>query len=143
MKLRPHLKSFMTPFPYSIDLACGLSQASALMAEHEVHHLPVTEKGHLAGVITERDINAACAVVERDTREKLKVKDVYVSDAYVVDLNEPVDNVLMTMAERHIDSALVTRNGKLVGVFTHTDACRCFGEYIRSRLWPGGGNDAA
>jgi len=35
------------------------------------------------------------------------------------------------MAEKHIDSVLATKNGKLAGVFTSTDACRCFAEFLR------------
>lgn len=143
MKLRPHLKAFMTPFPYSIDPGSELSEAKALMEEHDVRHLPVTEDSRLVGVISDRDINAAWSVVGGADKSELTVKDVYVSDAYVVDLDEPLDNVLMTMAERHIGSALVTRKGKLVGVFTHTDACRSFAEYIRRRLPAGTGDDAA
>ncbi|MDH3637534.1 MAG: CBS domain-containing protein [Gammaproteobacteria bacterium] len=143
MKLRPQLKSFMTPFPYSIDHNSDLSRAVELMEEHDVRHLPVTGNGGLIGVITDRDINAAWSVVDGVEKDKLKVKDVYVSDAYIANLNEPLDNVLITMAERHIDSVLVTRKGKLVGVFTHTDACRSFGEYIRRRLPFGSGGDAA
>jgi len=133
----------MTPFPYSIDQDSDLSQAMALMEEHDVRHLPVTGGSRLIGVITDREINAAWSVVDAADKTKLKVKDVYVSDAYVVDLNEPLDNVLIAMAKRHTGSALVTRKGKLVGVFTHSDACRCFGEYLRRRLPGGNGDNAA
>jgi hypothetical protein len=55
-------------------------------------------------------------------------------DAYAVDCAERLDNVLLDMAERQIGSALIEKNGKLVGIFTMTDACRCFGELLRARL---------
>jgi CBS domain-containing protein len=35
----------MTPFPYAIDIDAALTAAQALMAEHGIRHLPVTEDG--------------------------------------------------------------------------------------------------
>ena len=37
------------------------------------------------------------------------------------------------MAERHIGSALVTRGGKLVGIFTTTDACRALARVLHEQ----------
>ena len=61
----------------------------------------------------------------------------------MVDLNEPLETVLLTMAERHIGSALVTRQGRLAGVFTAVDACRTFGEYIRENFPRPDGDESA
>ena len=47
------------------------------------------------------------------------------------------------MNDRHIGSVLVTCKGKLAGLFTVTDACRHFGEYLRQQFAPGGGDEAA
>ena len=73
----------------------------------------------------------------------LTVDDLYHADAYVVDLEEPIENVLLTMAERHIGSALVTRQGRLAGVFTAVDACRAFGESIQDNFPRPDGDEAA
>ncbi len=142
MKPPPQLKTVMTPFPYSVDLNSPLADAKELMEEHRVRHLPVTDGQALVGVVTERDMNIRLAQnPARTGPEGLSVKDMYVSDAYVVDLNEPLDNVLLTMASRHIGSVVVTRKNRLAGVFTCTDACRCFGQYLR-QMSPRGGGDA-
>lgn len=143
MKAQPHLKTLMTPFPYSVDLDTPLGDAMALMEKHGVHHLPVTDENDLVGVISKHDMNAAETHSDDRGSTGLKVRDVYVRDAYVVDLNEPLDNVLLNMATRHIGSVLVTRKGKLVGVFTSNDACRCFGEYLRERSPRGHDDDVA
>jgi CBS domain-containing protein len=74
---------------------------------------------------------------------ELTVRDVYIADPYIVDLNEPLDHVLLTMAQKHIGSVLVTKNGKLAGLFTTTDACRCFGEFLREKFSPRGDDEAA
>ena len=98
----------------------------------------------LAGLITDRDLRSALAVpMSRKIVSNLTVKDLYVPDAYIVDLNEPIENVLLTMAEKHIGSALVTRRGRLAGVFTAVDACRTFGKYIQETFPRPDGDEAA
>lgn len=144
MKRPPNLKTAMTPFPYSVELDVPIEQARELMEQHSVHHLPVTDGRILVGLITNRDIKANFTPrSEPDNTRCLKVRDLYVSEAYIVDLNEPIDNVLLTMAEKHVDSAIVTREGKLAGVFTSMDACRCFGAYLRKNFPRANGDEVA
>jgi CBS domain-containing protein len=51
----------------------------------------------------------------------------------VVDAGEPAEAVAAAMAERHLGSALVTRAGKLVGIFTTTDACRALARVLHEQ----------
>jgi CBS domain-containing protein len=144
MKKMPMLKTAMTPFPYSIDLNASFDEASELMGHHNVRHLPVTKDRQVVGVITDRDMTSAMHVhSQANDNGSLSVSDLYMADPYVVSLDEPLDNVLLTMAERHIGSAIVTRAGKLVGMFTSVDACRSFGDYLREHLPQSGGDAAA
>jgi acetoin utilization protein AcuB len=132
MRKLPTLKTAMTPFPYSVDLGASFDEASQLMGHHNVRHLPVTDNHNVVGVITDRDMTSAMHVHSKSgDAGVLNVKDLYIADPYVVSVDEPLDNVLLTMAERHIGSAIVTKAGKLVGMFTSVDACRSFGEYLR------------
>ena len=62
--------------------------------------------------------------------------------AYVVKLSEPLDRVLLHMADQGVDAALVVKDGKLAGIFTVSDACQQFGKLLRT-LFPHGGDDAA
>ena len=41
------------------------------------------------------------------------------------------------MAERHIDSALVVKRGRLVGIFTSSDVCHHFGQFLKMVFDPG------
>ncbi len=68
-----------------------------------------------------------------DLIDRLRVRDVCSLDVYSIERDEPLDRVLGEMADRHIGSAIVTDGGKIAGVFTATDACRCFAEFLRSR----------
>jgi acetoin utilization protein AcuB len=132
----------MTPFPYSIERDAPLTEALALMEAHKVRHLPVTEGRTVVGVLADRDIQAALHGTSCE-EGALRVRDLYVDDPYIVSLDEPLDAVLLSMAERHIGSAIITKGGKLAGMFTSVDACRCFGEYLREQFPHPGGDEAA
>ena len=139
---RPTIKSVMIPFPHSVDVVAPVARAQEIMRRHEMLHVPVEEKGKLVGVATHLDIERRAGTAE-DDEAGIRVRDVYVSDPYVVDLNTPLDRVLYEMADRQVDATLVVRKGKLVGVFTVMDACRLLAQVVRSRFAPSGGTDAA
>lgn len=131
----------MTPFPYSIEPGATLRQAREMMAEHKVRHLPVTHMHELVGIVSHSDMMAVWAgKTGEEALDSLTVKDIYISDVYTVELDEPLENVLFAMADRRIGSAIVTRRGRLAGVFTSNDACRCFSECIRKNF-PRPGDD--
>ena len=131
MKGRPQLKDVMTPFPYSVEVDAPVDEALGFMRQHKIRHLPVTDKGALKGIITDRDIKLMLGpdFAYPNARE-LKVGNVMIEDCYTVDLATPLAVVLEHMARQHIGSAIVTRKGKLAGVFTSTDACRAFALYL-------------
>ena len=134
----------MTPFPYSIEPKASAQAAQELMSEHGIHHLPVTEEGALIGMISRDDINLLLDKELTKGKSKiLKVRDAMVEDNYTVDLSERLDSVLHRMAEHHLRSVVVTRKGKLVGIFTQIDACAAFAEFLREQLRRSGGGTAA
>lgn len=144
MKHIPSIKAVMTPFPYSVDINAPLAEAQEFMRQRHIRHLPVTDGQKLVGVLTDRDIKLYLGPdFDYPNEQEALVKDVYLDNPYIVDLNERLDKVLKTMAEKHIGSVLVTRNGKLAGVFTSTDACQSFAEYLIDNFKPPGGNEAA
>ena len=138
MKAIPPMKAVMTPFPYWVDIESPVARARAMMQEHAIRHLPVMEGGNLVSVLGERELQHAAERSEAD----LHVRDVCERGPYVVELFEPLDRVLYHMAEHSLDSVLVTKDGKLAGIFTVSDACRHFGKLLRS-LFPPGGDSAA
>ena len=127
----PKLKDIMTPFPYSVDAEATLDAAVEFMRRHKIRHLPVTTKGALTSVVSDRDIKLVLGpdFASPSSRE-LRVRDAMVKDCYIVDLATPLANVLRHMATQRIGSAVVTRRGKLAGVFTTNDACRSFADYL-------------
>ena len=121
----------MTPFPYSIDVDAPLEDAHKLMREHHFRHLPVTRAGAIVGVLTDRDIKLVLGPdFDYPNEQQLTVRDAYVERPCVVPASTPVATVARTMAENHIGSAIITKNDKLVGIFTVTDACRALAEVL-------------
>jgi len=126
----------MTPFPYFVQLDDSVRRARELMVEHQVRHLPVMEDHALVGILTDRDLKRALDPdVGLPPKDELFVRDAYVPEPYVVDSSTPLDIVLDHMASHHVGSALVTKHGRLAGIFTATDACRVYCEHLR-KLFP-------
>ena len=134
------MKSVMTPFPHSIDLGEPLAAARAMMERHGFHHLPVMRAGELVGVVSDR--RASEAQEAADDPAALTVETATRLDALVVDLSARLDTVALEMASRPVDAALVVKDGRLAGIFTATDACRCLGRFLRAEF-PVGGDDVA
>ena len=134
----------MTPFPYCVQVDDSLIYAREVMVRHEIRHLPVKKDSVLVGVLSDRDLKRALDPdLGLPPKDELFVNDVYEPQAYVVDGGEPLDRVLAHMATHHIGSALVTKHGNLVGIFTATDACRVFCQHLRSLFPESRGDDAA
>jgi acetoin utilization protein AcuB len=138
----PAVGSVMTPAPYSIEIDAPVRMAQGLMAEYGIRHLPVIdENGELVGILADRDLKRSLdPSIGLPPKDELVVRDACVLDPYVVDPEEPLDGVLLEMSVRHVGSALVAEEGKLVGIFTTTDACRSFAEFLRS-CFPSGSGD--
>ena len=134
MERIPLIKAVMTPFPHTVGIDDSIETARKAMKAQAIRHLPVTEGERLVGVISAQEIEVAA-----DGRA---VRDASLDDAYVVELTERLDRVLLAMASAHLGSALVVKRGKLVGIFTTSDACRIFGECLRN-LFPDDDDEAA
>ena len=120
----PTLAGSMSPFPYSIQPDATLRDARAMMGEHDIHHLPVTDPGgRILGMISDADVLLAGQLAGEAAGAAL-VETVYAREPYVVDLHADLAEVVAHMAEARIGSAIVTRQGKLAGILTHTDVCR-------------------
>ncbi|MDJ0851279.1 MAG: CBS domain-containing protein [Myxococcota bacterium] len=139
----PTVKWAMTPFPWFSRPSDDIEQALELMREQDIRHLPVQREGELVGIVTQRDIQLAQTMSAGSGGRRLRVEDVCAFEPYVVDVGDRLDGVLVEMARRKIGSALVVKQGKLAGIFTATDACRAFGDFLRAMFPDGSGDEAA
>ncbi|MEM9301742.1 MAG: CBS domain-containing protein [Pseudomonadota bacterium] len=121
----------MTAFPVSIESSASLDEATQLMSNNRVRHLPVTRGGDLVSIISERDISLA-VVVNRGLQpgQTMTVDEVSAIGLYQVDVGMPLRKVVARMARDRIGSVVVTRHGRLAGIFTAVDACRCLADQL-------------
>ena len=132
----PKLKTYMTPFPHSVDLKAPLGEARKLMMQYSVRHLPVTHDQKISGIVSDRDIKLLLGPeIGYPDPHALVVEDAYVKDCYLVDSEHSLKSVLKYMADHHIGSAVVTSQGRLVGIFTMNDACRAFADHLETHQY--------
>lgn len=135
MKKVPKIKSVMTPFPYDVGLHEPIGRARKLMMEHKVRHLPVTHDHVLKGLVSDRDIKLILGPeFDYPNPKEVTVEDVMVEDPYVVDIEVSLITVLDEMASRHIGAALVTKNDRLAGIFSASDACRQLSKWLKNEF---------
>ncbi|MBW2398400.1 MAG: CBS domain-containing protein [Deltaproteobacteria bacterium] len=127
----PTIESVMTPLVYAVGIDEAVEVAEDLMIEHGIRHLAVMDADTLVGIISDRDIAFTPNAAEIAIRSKLTVREICSLDVYSAEVGEDLDRILLTMSERHLGATLVTRDGAIAGIFTTTDACRCYAESLR------------
>jgi acetoin utilization protein AcuB len=113
----------MSGRPITIDCNEVLEDAIDLMSEEEVHHLVVLDRGLLVGVLSDRDLlRFECG--KRVSPAVVAVAEAMCPDPIIAEPDEPLAIVAARMATTCSDAAVVLHDGKVVGIFTVTDALR-------------------
>ena len=124
----------MTPIPATVAPERPLAFARHRMQALNIRHLPIVSETDVPlGLVTERDLSIAEAVVGSDSKLAVGVliNGVLGTGApHCVDLHAPLGPILIDMATARVDAVLVTHKAKLVGIFTTTDATRLLGEHL-------------
>jgi CBS domain-containing protein len=120
------IAAVMTPQPYTIGRDQTIATAHRMMRDHGIRHLPVLERGEIVGVLSQRDLYflETIAGVDIETDE---VGDAMSQDSYTVAPDALIADVANTMASRRLGCAVVLERGRVVGIFTATDALRLLG----------------
>jgi CBS domain-containing protein len=127
----PKAGDVMTPFPYAIDIERTAGDAERLLAGREIHHLPVTSAGEVYSVLSTHDLELRLARPGADPW-RIGVRELCSKDPYIVDVAEPLDQVLEQMVERKTSCVVVAKDDRLAGILTHLDVCRTFVEWLRT-----------
>ncbi len=113
----------MTRGPITIDCHEVLEDAVDLMSKEAVHHLVVLDRGRLAGVLSDRDLfRFECG--KRVSPSVVEVAEAMCPDPIVADPQELLGAVAARMATTCSEAAVVLQDGRVVGIFTITDALR-------------------
>jgi acetoin utilization protein AcuB len=115
---------YMSRAPVCAPLDLLLVDAVQLMAKHGIRHLPVLDGAKVVGVVSERDLAIAEALVPEDW-ENFPLAEAMTPKPYCVGPETPLCEVAAVMADNKYGCALVVgSNGEIVGVFSTVDAMR-------------------
>jgi acetoin utilization protein AcuB len=129
----PHIKKYMTTDVQTIGDQQPMSIAHRLMREQHIRHLPVLHQGKLVGIVSDRDLRLIETLQDVDPA-KVIVSEAMTPDPYVVGPDAELGEVVSTMAAKKYGSAVISDNGKVVGIFTTVDACSAFADLLTTRL---------
>jgi acetoin utilization protein AcuB len=128
----PVVRMHMTASPYTIARDQSMAAARLLMRDHHVRHLPVLDGGHIAGIVSERDLLLIESLPGVNPAQVL-VEEAMVQDVYTVTPDAPIGEVIETMIDRKLGSAIVSEDERVVGVFTTIDALQALHQLLERR----------
>jgi acetoin utilization protein AcuB len=132
-KATPPIRKYMTTTPFTVDAEVSIKEASRLMQDKDIRHLPVLSGENLVGILSERDVTLVESINGVDLN-LLKVEDAMTRGPYRTDPDSLLSEVAAEMAEKKYGAAIVVQHNKVVGIFTMVDACRVLAEVFETRL---------
>lgn len=120
------IADYMTPQPWAIQVDDSLSLARQMLAERNIHHLPVLDGQHLVGMLIQRDLALAADRVAPGVEE-------FMTTVHYVDVSTPIEEVLERMNARGWDAVVVVSGDQQIeGIFTAMDAVRVLREVLEA-----------
>src|ERR1051325_3110972 len=125
----PVVREHMTPSPHTIARTKSMSTARRVMREHDVRHLPVLDGGQIVGIVSERDL-LLIESLPGVNPTNVSVEEAMVQDVFTATPDTPIGEVIETMIDRKLGSAIITEGERVIGVFTTIDALRALHELL-------------
>jgi acetoin utilization protein AcuB len=125
----PTVRQYMTPSPCTVARNEAVTIAHRMMREHGIRHLPVMDGVAVVGILSERDI-LLCESLPGVNPTDMRVEEAMAPDPYEVTPDAPLAEVVATLLERRIGSAIVVDDDRVAGVFTTVDALRALAELL-------------
>jgi acetoin utilization protein AcuB len=132
-KAIPTVDKYMTTSPLTIAQDASLVQAQKLMHDNKIRHLPVMHGETLVGLLSDRDVALISSIAGADPHT-LRVVDAMTPKPYTTSPKTSIDDVVTSMAEHKIGSAVIVDNHHVVGIFTAVDALTAFAHLLQTRL---------
>ena len=102
-----------------IDADASVLEAVGQMVENNVGSLLVTERGEVAGIVTERDYLRRVTLEGRT--EESPVREIMSSPLVVVTPETPVEECMALMTDRRIRHVPVVDEGRVIGIVSIGD----------------------
>jgi CBS domain-containing membrane protein len=119
MAISPTVIQAMTPFPVTVQQSATCLAARAIMAGHEIHHLPVLDRDdRVVAVVTLADLDLAKALLGD---EDVPVSKVCVREPVRIEHDESLKAAVRKISRAGADAGVVERRGRLAGIITLSD----------------------
>jgi acetoin utilization protein AcuB len=129
------VKDRMTFHPITALPSTTHKQATELLREHNIHHLPVVDKrGRLVGIVVEEDLYAAqptpattLSIYEiHSLLSKLELKQIMRHPVHTVTSDCTLEEAADLMLHHNIGCLPVMENDQIIGIITDTDIFQAF-----------------
>ena len=112
-----------------MDAEESLGLADDVMRLGRIRHMPVTARGRLVGIVSQRDLFRAAISsvlqfrvgVEREWLAKIPVREIMTSRLFTIGPAAPIREAAELMLDKRIGCLPVVENEKLVGLLSETD----------------------
>ena len=127
------VENWMNPNVITVDADDSMLDATKLLKEHNIRHLPVLEQGKLVGVITDRDLKRAAPsdATALEAHELLylianiKVREIMTKNPITVPYNYTIEEAAELLLQARISGMpVVDKDGDVIGTITQTDLFR-------------------
>ena len=127
------VKNWMSKEVITADVNDSMQDAIKLLKKRDIRMLPITEKGKLVGIVTDRDLKRASAsdatVLEIHELiyllSQIKVKEIMTKDPITVPFDYTLEETAQVLLENKISGTPVMgQQGKIVGTITQSDIFR-------------------
>jgi len=112
----PTVATLMRSDPLTIGPTDLLAVAQAVMEREGIRQLPVTDKGALVGILTERNLREHMGYLD-----STRVDGAMIEQALTIASTTPAIDAARTLLDRKINALPVVDDGRLVGIITRSD----------------------
>lgn len=127
------VQNWMSTDVVTVEEDTPIIDVMQILEEHDIRHIPVTRKGKLVGMITDRDVKEASPSKATTLKAQelyhllaeLKAKDVMQADPITVLADQTMEIAAVKMLEHKVTGIpVVTPKGDLVGIISQRDVLR-------------------
>jgi CBS domain-containing protein len=111
----------MTRNPLTVDPEFTVPKAARIMLENKITALPVMDKGHLVGILTNTDVLRFLLEGYGELKKRILVSECMTYEVITIDPDSSLLQAHELMGTRRIRSLPVVEDGKLKGIVTRTD----------------------
>ena len=115
------IKDVMTSKPQTLPATATVREAAEAMRANDIGTVIATNnEGHIAGILTDRDIAVRVVAEGRDPRAT-RIDDIASHELVALSPDDPVERAVEIMRERAVRRLPVIQDGKAVGIVSLGD----------------------